>query len=469
MMLWNLVIDENSDEKLTTTITIIAENWYSALQDGLERFGVDGKVLSNLSCDVSAGGRVMVTDSVTKKVYTLAPVETRDDGEDTDEPPPHTVFFLRDEAPEDGSGIYYRERLIAVDAAVSKETASDLALHYYEQLRSLKTQDDTKRFITVQVYDHAFEKRAARPAVAALTWREWRPDGPRIIYPLSGEEGVTFSKAAAEKGTDTEAASAEAATPNGAYDVSDRMVTAFERMQEIYTVRDHDQAAAVVLTLARELIPSDIGSCMLMSPGKYELYVAATEGPAAEVLKEQPLSLQRGILGFTARNSVVAVVTDPKNDDRFDEDFDNLADYQINTLIVAPVQYEGQLVGILELFNSAKDGGFNTNDANILSYIGTSFAEYVCTSLPSREADFTNKEFTALEMRRRAKMRMKTKATRAASKKTDSKKTASKRASTKKSASKKDGPARTERDRSARKTPPKKQRTDAKKKTSGSR
>jgi hypothetical protein len=414
-MLWHLIINENSEEKLTTTITIKAEDWFSALQDGLDRFGVDGTVLSSLTCDVAPDNRVTVADALSRKVYLLEPVTPRDAkasrAADRDaaggELPRHTVFFLRDEVPDDGSGIHYRERLISVDSAVSEETAARLAKHYFEQLHAVEGLDDAKRFITVHVYDHVFKERAERPAIAALSWREWHPGEPQILFPLSGEEGVTSSKSGADRSIrPTKAPGETARTPDSnrhSVDVSDRMITAFERMQEIFAVRHHDEAAAFVLSLSRELIPCESGRCMLMSPGKYELYTAATEGAAADVLKEQSPSLSKGIVGFTARNSATVVVNDPAGDDRFDDGLEALGESSLRSLLCAPVQYEGHLVGMLELVNSSRDGGFNSNDTEILSYLGTSFAEYVSTSLPSREADFTDREFSELALRKKKK------------------------------------------------------------------
>ncbi|MCP4199886.1 MAG: hypothetical protein GY762_22310, partial [Proteobacteria bacterium] len=45
------------------------------------------------------------------------------------------------------------------------------------------------------------------------------------------------------------------------------------------------------------------------------------------------------------------------------------------------------------LTNSTHRAGFTQSDANTLSYISGALAEYIEKSLPSREADFAEREF----------------------------------------------------------------------------
>jgi hypothetical protein len=376
----------------------------------------------------------------------------------------HTVLYARDEAPQDGSGIFYRERLIAVHPGSTQEEASHLIHAYFNHLKELGADSGDKLFISVQVYDHEFEEQADRPAIAALTWRQWKPKKPKILFPLTGDEGVTFSMlppppAAVESVEKMKKTSANEAEPidlkseikvetkpmidenpielvhekesgpsrepieltseievatkpaakeiarkkdrafieekirTGEIALDDKMIAAFERIQEIYEVRDHDRAAAFVLSLARDLIDCEAGSCMLISPGKYELYVSAAEGPIANSTRGKALSLTRGIVGFATRSSSVINVSDAYSDPRFDREIDEKSGFKTRTIVCAPIQYEGRTRGAIELINSSRKGGFIEKEADILSYLGGALAEYISISLPSREADFSDKEF----------------------------------------------------------------------------
>lgn len=448
--MWHLMIDGQDDKSLSSKVTIEAENWFLALQKGLAQLGEDPGGVSHLSCAVVPERRVTITDSKTDATYRLERADGTDGAEkrrrDSDDAfeavslPSHTVFLMRDELSDDASHIFYRERLLAVESDLPTASAARLATHYFDQLYSLGTLEDSKRFLTVQIYDHVFEKKAERPAIAALSWKEWHGGRPEIFFPQSGETAITYAGQAASDMASDDAAIRHESMPederaDDAYGVSDTMVTAFERMQDIFLLRHHDEAAAFVLSLARELISCESGSCVLMSPGKYEFYVSAVEGPGGDVLRSQRLSFGQGLIGFTAKSGVVVSVSAPNDDARFDIEREGMSGSDIRNLLLAPLQYEGQNVGVIELLNSTQDDGFSADDANILSYLGTSFAEYICTSLPSREPDFTDKDFSRSGKRvRRTKQssssgRGGAAKTRSRLAETRSKKTASKKAS----------------------------------------
>ncbi|MCP4677756.1 MAG: GAF domain-containing protein [Deltaproteobacteria bacterium] len=465
-MYWQVIIPEKGKDQLSATVMVEADNWFSALKSGLETNGADGENLSNISCSIHQDESVEVKDFLSNTTYMLKPVDEngepisaepldlqpKKDDEEAPEPKPaepilpspltgdfsaHDVFFARDEAPEDGSGIFYRERLLSVDPGYQTDEAGRLIHAYFNHLKELGSDNGTKLFISVQVFDHKFRDQALRPAVAALTWKEWNPRKPKILFPLSGEKGVTFSKmpqaptpaqqkedpqpkhtptaATTEKvkpakSMKVTSSSRPSSPPGGkkkrtsrrtpaltppprSSTIDDKMVEAFERMQDIYDVRDHDKSAAFVLSLARELVECEAGSAMLITPGKFELYVSAAEGPAADTLKGKKYSFRKGIVGFATRSSIVVNVSDPENDSRFNSEVDEMSGFKTKSVLCAPIQFEGRTVGAIELINSPRKDGFIQNEANILSYLGSALAEYMTTSLPSREADFSDREF----------------------------------------------------------------------------
>ncbi|HUU21079.1 MAG TPA: hypothetical protein VM389_00960, partial [Phycisphaerae bacterium] len=214
-MHWEVHIPGDEAGAQSWVIGVDAENWFSALRSALTRHGLDGSLVSNLTCDIKPDRSVHVTDFVTRKVFVLrlvdqpapapaakapaspAPVPAVEPGSDPAadswlpaDLPSHEAFFWRDEAPADGSGIFCRERLLAVDPGVSVEDAGRLALAVFERLRALGAAEGTKLFVTVQVFDHAFEQRSLRPPIAALAWKEWSPKKAKIEFPLSGSGSI---------------------------------------------------------------------------------------------------------------------------------------------------------------------------------------------------------------------------------------------------------------------------------------
>lgn len=519
-MYWEVIVPGDGDGALSASVTVEAENWFSALRNGLSKKGYGPQLVSNLTCDVKPDKSVLVTDFVTRKVYTLVPLGDQlpaAEAEPASEPsvpgprptpasgpvpfaktpsvapppgqeaaavsaptvegtPEHKLFFSRDESPDDGSGIFYRERLLSVAPGTDKDAAAQLAMAYFHQLKSMGSAQGTRLFITVQVFDHDFDRRSARPAIAALSWKEWSPKKAKLQFPLSGDDGIRLSRvpqppaarpvqpeqpvrpaqpapmpepvgseavlselisqsaptqepspepvpltkrAAPEPAPQVQPAPASAPEPRvqaqpapepkpvplvprtddravpqeEEIDVDDAIVKAFERMQDIYSVRDHDMAALFALELSREFIRCEAGSTMLITPGKYELYVAAAQGDVADKIMGKKLSLTKGIVGFATRAGAVITVSDPDNDPRFHDEFDKLSGFATRNILCAPIQYEGKTIGAIELINSPRKAGFLQTEANVLSYIAGAVGEYIDTSLPSREADFSDKEF----------------------------------------------------------------------------
>lgn len=534
-MQWQVILPADEQSSGEVIVHVEAENWLSALRLGLKKRGINGQLFSNLSCDIKADQSVEVKDFVTNKIFHLRPADTKPAGVASHPPaaarrdakvdfgqvpnlpsglPPHELFYTRDEVPDDGSEICYRERLIAVASNSGRENAARLAQAYFHQARAMGAINGTKLFVSVQVFDHKFAEQSQRPAVAALTWKQWSPRAPKVIFPLSGEEAIAVSVSTVPEAVPASAPAplpvsvpaAPAATPvqrpsaaplarpsavplarpsaaplarpsapparpsapparrssvpptpppaafesvppappapvldlvtpkakaaqpavapipkiaplkqpepapvspkkvdrhssspghksAKAMGIDDRMVIAFERMHEIFGIRDHDQAARFVIDLAHELVEAEAGSCMLISPGRYELYVAAATGPSTEALLGRKMSFTKGIVGFATRTSSVVTCSDPSGDPRFDNSIDVVSGFTTRSILVAPIQYEGHTLGAIELINSPRKGGFSQDESNILSYIGGAFGEFVQTSLPSREADFSDKDF----------------------------------------------------------------------------
>jgi putative methionine-R-sulfoxide reductase with GAF domain len=98
--------------------------------------------------------------------------------------PPHEVFFGRDENPEGGGALWYRERLIAVHPGTGRDEVNLLLMAYYNALHVEAAARPEAKYVNIAVFDHAFASRAERPALGALTWKSWRSEIPEVSYPV---------------------------------------------------------------------------------------------------------------------------------------------------------------------------------------------------------------------------------------------------------------------------------------------
>jgi hypothetical protein len=295
-MHWQLTIPFlDSPEKPAESVTIKADNWFTAFKEGLGKHGIDSALVSSLSCTVQADGSVKIKDFVSQHIYVLQPLDS------TEESDPLSAT--------------------ARDVGGGKNDPGALAPPRDEKKSS-------------------------------------------SITPLPDNIAI-----------------------------DNKMIRAFERMQAIFDLNTHDQVADFGLSLAMDLIPCETGSCMLITPGKYQLYMAATKGTAATSLLAQKIDINHGVVGFATRMSAVVMVSEPENDPRFDREYDQHPGYKTKNLLCAPIQYEGHTTGAVLLINSSDNKGFTQSDANTLSYVAGALAEYIEKSLPNREADFGEREF----------------------------------------------------------------------------
>ncbi len=392
-MLWQITIAKEQTDQLPAAITVAANNWYSALKNGLDRYGLDGTLLSHLSCKVNPDKSVAVTDFITRSVYTLRAVETnalaKGNG-DVDitvksavreDIAPHQVFFSRDEAPEREGGVLYRERLIRVASDMDKEQAGALVYAYFDRLKALGAPPGLMVFISIQVFDRAAHDHAYRPPLAALTWRAWQRDKPTVRFPLLGDEGIMVSMRPLP-GPGVTMVHARR-SPSKQKGVTGLMVQAFEQMQRIYGIRDWDEAAACALQTAISLIDCSSGACMLIPQDTHQLYVAAAAGPIAETIQGKHLSARMGIAGFAMNTGVVVTVSNVQNDDLFTIETDEIRDFETQNIACAPIQHEGRIHGVIVLINSPRQGGFTQTESNVLAYLAGFLAEYIETALLS--------------------------------------------------------------------------------------
>ncbi len=182
--------------------------------------------------------------------------------------------------------------------------------------------------------------------------------------------------------------------PVGRALLEEGIVDAFERLQDMYLMKNHDQVAAFALRVARQVVPCSAGFAFLTSPGKYELYLSAADG-TPHPGQNGTLSMRQGIVGFSVSKNLPVKLDNPVADPRYSADVDVLPPVDVWSLLCVPLSHEGKTVGALELFNR-EGGSFEAHDAHVVSYIAGATAEYLDTALPSREADFRDHEFDSV-------------------------------------------------------------------------
>ena len=372
MMRWYLTISPIHPDELRRSITLTADNWYNALDKGLTEHGLGRAGFSTLCCRRDPQNRCVISCALTQRRYTLEPytVVPMDEMDAAASPEDamstHTVFSSTDDAPSTPDGYAYRERLIHLGRPIARATARRLLLHHFDAVKALPDPEGAPFFVSIQLFDHHFEMCPLRPPVAALTARTWETSTPAIVFPLSGEEAVFFDKCSASQEKPSPARSGEIASRTG---VPRDLIAAFEMMQTVYEETTREAAAARFLSVVTASIPADGAECILAVPKEDEARVTAVSGAVPDGRIGVRLPLSDGFLGFVAATGAVFNMADLGAPGAADGDIPPAH------RLIAPMQFEGTLIGFVRLVNTNRTDAFTQTEADRLAYLAASFAE----------------------------------------------------------------------------------------------
>ena len=163
------------------------------------------------------------------------------------------------------------------------------------------------------------------------------------------------------------------------FDVEGAMIRAFDQMHELFGQTDRVGAANFATNLARSVITSEAAICHFVSDTKYELTPVATSPAANEPWSRLPRSARLGLYGAAIQTGNALRIDNPAKHSEYQFDDGGL---ETRNLLIAPVSCDGYLIGTLELRNSPRESGFTSGESDVLTYIGSSLAEFIHNSLP---------------------------------------------------------------------------------------
>lgn len=123
-----------------------------------------------------------------------------------------------------------------------------------------------------------------------------------------------------------------------------------------------------IVRTAAETVGTEAGSILLYEDDQRLRFRTAFGTKAKEV---KPLIVEpgEGIAGWTAATGRPAVVNDVRADSRFDPSFDEQTGFITRSVLTVPLQFEGRIIGVLELINKLSGRPFDEQDLTILFHL----------------------------------------------------------------------------------------------------
>ncbi|MCG3179734.1 MAG: hypothetical protein BIFFINMI_02077 [Phycisphaerae bacterium] len=120
-----------------------------------------------------------------------------------------------------------------------------------------------------------------------------------------------------------------------------------EVSRRLAATSDLDELLAMILDHARGILDAERASIFLYDPAAEELFIRLATG--VESLR---VPIDRGIAGASARTREIVNVPDAYADDRFNPEVDRKTGFRTRSILSVPlIDYEGDLVGVLQVLN----------------------------------------------------------------------------------------------------------------------
>lgn len=118
-----------------------------------------------------------------------------------------------------------------------------------------------------------------------------------------------------------------------------------------------------ILHAAAELTGSEGASLILVGDSGNDLYFKESLGPRSEEVKRIRFPLdEHSLAGFAIQNDRILRVNDVRRDPRHSKIVDEAVQFTTRSLLVCPVTYRGEPLGVIEAINKIDPGGFTDMD-----------------------------------------------------------------------------------------------------------
>jgi diguanylate cyclase (GGDEF)-like protein len=121
----------------------------------------------------------------------------------------------------------------------------------------------------------------------------------------------------------------------------------------------------IIMEKIRELVQSEAWSLLLVDEKTGELHCSVAVGEHADHLRQFNVKFGEGVAGWVAREGKPVVIHDVNEDPRFFNEMETDLGFKTRSILCAPLETRGKVLGVLEVINKKGEGGFTDRDLNL--------------------------------------------------------------------------------------------------------
>ncbi|MCX7944483.1 MAG: GAF domain-containing protein [Deltaproteobacteria bacterium] len=340
-------------------IKVEAENWMMALQIGRQKVGEKTELGSNIICDFKEDGSVEITDPNTGRAFSIKEIEESLPIQTTQTQPAQTTSSVSHCTPQ------------------PKPQQPEVSTPTPPTLQHPETPPIKTTTATPSVTSQKQEVKESQPPISPISptikiepitkppsakqIAQYQPiEKPTKKVEVNIEEikEIKEEKQVGRKNTQLSS------------NIESIMTSLFSEVYEVYNIANsREEAANYMLDLAMKKIGVEAGSVLYADLSETELSFIAVRGPKSEEIKKYKIPIGKGIVGFCVDRGVSLAISDVSKDKRWFDKISKSIGFPTKSILCAPIQYEGQTIGAIELINKKGDGAFTVDDLSILNYI----------------------------------------------------------------------------------------------------
>jgi signal transduction histidine kinase len=136
--------------------------------------------------------------------------------------------------------------------------------------------------------------------------------------------------------------------------------------QDLVSELNVDRLLKRILHSAISAVEGTAGALLLLDPSRDELVFSVVEGGGGKALEGQRMGGDQGLAGWVVLHNEPVVVRDVYKDERFFEQIPEGVDFEVHSLICAPLVAKGTTIGVVQVLNKAHGAGFDDDDLDLL-------------------------------------------------------------------------------------------------------
>jgi sigma-B regulation protein RsbU (phosphoserine phosphatase) len=136
-----------------------------------------------------------------------------------------------------------------------------------------------------------------------------------------------------------------------------------------------------VINISTDALLAEAGSVLLLDESKKQLEFYVVEGEKEEVLLKSKFPADQGIAGWVIKNRKPIVVNNLQQDPRFYKGIDERSGFQSQSMVVAPLIANEEILGVIEVLNKVDQSDFTSEDAEFLASIADEAAFAIKNSI----------------------------------------------------------------------------------------